>query len=462
MLFVRRPLLAAGWWALFVVVLIGIACLHNPIFNPCTSALLFLLILGWKCTLVTFPSLDDDAPLMTPKNGVLFIWLCKLVIIPAEILWVGNHISFSETVSSIALECSIILTSFVFFALGWHYSPLFPSQAFWHSFPHPARYGWLYLLIGFTSIVLFYGSFSSYWTGALFTYTTHEAIENLKGNFIGVLANIGQRFGFWGIVLLWYSYNVRQSRRLKWFEHLVFLLLAFALTFSSNRANMAFPILAFLGVILVYFQPKRKWIFKVLGIGLIFLVLFYGHLRVQPSLDTEQVALLFDHYTDADNNYLEYASQLYLGSPYQLSPLLSVENPPFTLVASLLEPVPVLGKAFREESGPFLYNSLINNLQAQDKVIPVAGELYLNGGMLLVAIGHFLIGIIYRWLDRLFQKYRFTNPPLAAAYFYLSTLFGATLLLSLTVLSQFVLFNAAPALLIITINWWQMRKGYST
>ena len=50
----------------------------------------------------------------------------------------------------------------------------------------------------------------------------------------------------------------------------------------------------------------------------------------------------------------------------------------------------------------------------------------------------------------------------AAAYFYLSTLFAATLLLSLTVLSQFVLFNAAPALLIITINWWQMRKGYST
>jgi len=462
MILIRRPLLAAGWWALFIVLLIGIACLHHPVFNPCTTALLLVLVGGWKCTLVTFSSLDDDPPLFTIKNVLLFVWLCKLVVIPLEIIWVGNHISFSESAHSIAVECSIVLSSFLFFALGWHYSPFHPSPLCWFPVSRPFGYGLLFVLIGGVSIVLFYGSFSNYWTGALFTYTTYEAIDNANGSLLGLLANVGQRFGFWGIVLVWYAYKYRQQRRLKWWEHFVFLSLACSLTFSSNRANMAFPALAFLSVIVVYFYPKRKWVCKLVGLGFVFVVLFYGHLRVQPSLDTEQVTLLFNHYTDSDNNYLEYASQLYLGSPYQLSPLLSIHNPPSTLIASLLEPVPVIGKAFREESGPFLYNTAIQNLQAQDKVIPVAGELYLNGGLLLVAVGHFAIGTIYRWLDRLFNKYLPANPPLAAAYFYLSMLFAATLMLSLTVLSQFLIYNAAPALLIITINWWQMRKGYST
>lgn len=80
----------------------------------------------------------------------------------------------------------------------------------------------------------------------------------------------------------------------------------------------------------------------------------------------------------------------------------------------------------------------------------------------ILVVGYCTIGAIYRRFNRIFKKYRHDNPPLSSAYFYLSMLFAATLLLSLTVLSQFIVYNAAPALLIITTNWWQMRKGYST
>jgi hypothetical protein len=68
-------------------------------------------------------------------------------------------------------------------------------------------------------------------------------------------------------------------------------------------------------------------------------------------------------------------------------------------------------------------------------------------------------GIVYRWLDTAFKNCVVTNLPLAACFFYISLLFNATLILSLSVLVQFALYNAAPALLFIVINWWQMREA---
>ena len=77
----------------------------------------------------------------------------------------------------------------------------------------------------------------------------------------------------------------------------------------------------------------------------------------------------------------------------------------------------------------------------------------------MLTAGYFFFGVVYRWLDTTFKYYVATNPPLAASFFYLALLFNATLLLSLSVLVQFAVYNAAPALLIIAINWWQMRKA---
>jgi hypothetical protein len=83
-------------------------------------------------------------------------------------------------------------------------------------------------------------------------------------------------------------------------------------------------------------------------LGLVLLLLFFGYLRVQPTLDTERVGELFDAYL-SDNDYIWYAHQLYFGTPYQITPLLGIENQSFTLLASTLDPVPILGKAFRNK-----------------------------------------------------------------------------------------------------------------
>lgn len=186
---------------------------------------------------------------------------------------------------------------------------------------------------------------------------------------------------------------------------------------------------------------------------------FYGYIRVQPSLDLELTELLFRDYLE-HKEYIFQAHQLYVGSPYQITPLLSIQSPSFTLIASLLEPIPIIGKAFREQSGPYIYNVAYHqSLDSQDKVIPTAGELYYNGGYFLVGLGYAVFGVVYRWLDAAFKSNVPVNPPLAAAFFYVMLLFSATLLLGITVLVQFMVYNAAPALLIIAANWSRIRKA---
>ena len=182
---------------------------------------------------------------------------------------------------------------------------------------------------------------------------------------------------------------------------------------------------------------------------LLFLIFFYGSVRSQSELDTQRVNSLFETYID-DMDYIWYAHQIYFGSPYQITPLLNSDmQHHFTLLASVLDPIPILGKAFREQSGPFLYNLIIyDSPDVQDKVIPVAGELFFNGGYAFVFMAHLLIGRAYSKLDFMFKQNIAVNLPLALTVFYFTLLSNAFLMLSITVFIQFMVFNAAPILCI--------------
>ncbi|MEZ4905004.1 MAG: hypothetical protein R2822_26260 [Spirosomataceae bacterium] len=52
----------------------------------------------------------------------------------------------------------------------------------------------------------------------------------------------------------------------------------------------------------------------VVILGILFLVLFLGYVRVQPALDTAQLGQLFEVYLE-EIDYIWKAHQLYLGSP---------------------------------------------------------------------------------------------------------------------------------------------------
>ena len=413
---------------------------------------------------------------------MLFIWFNKLVLIPIEIVLVGNKMVIFEGNSPyIYTEIGIILTSFIGFVVGWQSNRLQISSyqvgianANQRN-PNRLQIGsyqfgiantdqrknadqrkqkfnlstslyflvFVFLLVGFLSIISFHGSLQNYLTDAWLTPKTRFNLERLSGTSTGYLTNIGQRFLPFGVVLSWIIY--KSKFRNNQIINILFLILCFFSTLSSNRSNIIYPLLAFAALIWPKWKMKNKFWLLVAALVSLFLIFFYGSVRSQSELDTQQVNSLFETYID-DMDYVWYAHQIYFGSPYQITPLLNSNTQHhFTLLASVLDPIPILGKAFREQSGPFLYNLIIyDSPDVQDKVIPVAGELFFNGGYTLVFMAHLLIGRAYSKLDLMFKQNSIVNLPLTFSVFYFTLLFNAFLMLSITVFIQFMVFNAAP------------------
>ncbi len=420
-------------------------------FTQTNSTILSLLPLGFVAFYYFFDSIKTDRQVITPKNMMLFIWLNKLVIIPVELMTVDNKVAIFDIKNQVPItETIITICAFMAFVLGWAWHRSVSKFEIKTSrIKNLTIYiSIIYILIGLISVITIYGSIRQYFTGAWLTYITKQAIEKATGNTIGYLANVGQRFLPFGIMLAWIWWQQRFKK--SWVVNLVFLLICFSSTLSSNRSNMIYPILTFASVLLMNWQTTNK-IWLLMGIfGLLFLTFFFGFVRVQPQISSEQVSLLFDSYM-SDNDYVWYAHQIYFGTPYQITPLL--HTPPSNhsiLLASILDPVPVVGKYFREQSGSFLYNlTIYDSTISQDKTIPVAGELFFEGGYGLVGIVHLLIGWTYARLDWIFKQNLSQNLAVALSIFYLALLFNATLLLSVSVLVQFLIYNAAPALFIL-------------
>jgi hypothetical protein len=413
------------------------------------SIILCLLPLSFIVIHCLFNHFKSDYAVFTPKNVMLFIWLNKLVVIPIELILIGNKVPiFDIKNQTIYIEVAVMLCAFLGFWVGWlialkrtHFTA--PK----HQMPL-LYFSVLYLSIGSFSVVTIYGSFQEYFSGAWLTYITKEAIEKATGNTIGYLANVGQRFLPFGVMLAWVWWQQRFKK--SWITSSLFLIVCFLSTLSSNRSNMIYPMLAFMSVLLVSLKIKQKIIPLTVIFGVLFLAFFFGFVRVQADINSNQVGQLFNSYS-SDNDYVWYAHQIYFGTPYQITPLLHTPSTNHSmLLASILDPVPIIGKHFREQSGSFLYNlTIYDSTISQDKTVPVAGELFYEGSYLLVIIVHVIIGWIYFKLDYVFKQNISQNLPVAFSIFYLALLFNATLLLSLSVLVQFLIYNSAPALFIL-------------
>ncbi len=380
---------------------------------------------------------------------MLFIWLNKLVIIPVELILIGNKVPlFDIKNQAIHIEIVITLCAFFGFVMGWVISPQSANLTVFKPKSSILYLSIGYLLIGSFSVIVIYGSFKQYFVGAWLTYITKEAIEKATGSTVGYLANVGQRFLPFGVMLVWIWWQQRFMK--SWIINIVFLIICFLTTLSSNRSNMIYPIVTFMSLLFIDLKIKYKIISLTVLFGLLFLTFFFGFVRVQADINGHQVGQLFNSYS-SDNDYVWYAHQIYFGTPYQITPLL--HTPPSNhsmLLASILDPVPIVGKYFREQSGSFLYNlTIYESTVSQDKTIPVAGELFYEGGYLLVILAHFFIGLIYAKLDAIFKYSKSYNLPVALCVFYLALLFNATLLLSVSVLVQFLIYNAAPAFFIL-------------
>jgi hypothetical protein len=89
-----------------------------------------------------------------------------------------------------------------------------------------------------------------------------------------------------------------------------------------------------------------------------------------------------------------------------------------SLVASLLYPVPVLGKPFRDDSGVSIYNRLIyGNSETIDQVMPFEAEVLINFGVIGVLVSFCLLGVLLHRLQSRFDSSRSAVDTLVTLYF---------------------------------------------
>ncbi len=114
-----------------------------------------------------------------------------------------------------------------------------------------------------------------------------------------------------------------------------------------------------------------------------------------------------------------------------------------TLIADILNPVPILGKAFREISTPSLFNyTLYMGSYSSDQIIPLIGQAYATLGWIGVICIPFFCVALAMWFGERARLSKFGDQ--VYAFSIASVWFGLAGALNLSILSQQLLYRCLP------------------
>ena len=259
------------------------------------------------------------------------------------------------------------------------------------------------------------------------------------------------------VVLAW-SWWLGKAPRRKLSIIAVTTVVALALlvvNFNYNRGTMLSPIIA---LIAAFSMHVRRIPFKgvvLAGVLALSLAFVFGWYR---STDLEITELSASALADTWNGdrVVEFV-QIYASAPQMTAYLIESLEGKFyygkTLLPSLVYPIPVLGKPFREISGPVILNELIyGDSDSVDQIIPLAGELYINFHLAGVALGGVLVGCLLAWLQGKFVA----APTAVESYAWLLMALWTVFPGSLSVASQIYLYSFWPIYVYFAAGrlWW--------
>jgi hypothetical protein len=156
--------------------------------------------------------------------------------------------------------------------------------------------------------------------------------------------------------------------------------------------------------------------------------------------------------------------QIYASAPQMSAYLIESLEGKFyygeTLLPSLVYPVPVLGKPYRDTGGPIIFNDLIygDTDTTLDQIIPLDGELYINLHLVGVILGNLLLGGLLAWLQRKFLA----APTPVESYAWLILSLWIVFPGSLSVASQMYVYSFWPIYAYFAVkqlSLWHLTGG---
>jgi hypothetical protein len=232
----------------------------------------------------------------------------------------------------------------------------------------------------------------------------------------------------------------------------VLLPLLLVANFSYNRGSLLAPLVAVAAAFSVHVRRISYPAVALAAALALAAVLAFGWYR-SSDLEAADVAAADLGEMWSSEHVAEFF-QIYASGPQMAAYLVEErEDDPLyygrTLVCSVLYPVPVLGKAYREESGVGILNRLIyQDPDNADQVIPYDAELYINFHVAGVLAGYALLG----WLVRYVQGRFLAAPRAVESYAWLLLGLWAVFPGSLPVLSQMCVYFFWPIYLYFAVN----------
>jgi hypothetical protein len=404
---------------------------------------------------------ETNTPLC-PGTLAQFLFATQIVLMPMLIIlyrasigtlpWLPSKFAINFTLSMISL-------SYLAFSAAYHYTSLYLKRSVIDSLrssqientTHKNKVEWLilpYIALGAVGLFLYHGSLQGY-----ITYLTNPASTNAIKEESTTLSSAASIFlrpfiGF-GIIMAWCLWIDRKKNDQRFIglgTLLIFIALPLVNTFGYNRGSIVAPIIAMAAT---YSLRVRRLTFKLLATaGCILFIFTLAAGAYREVSDDDIVNSVLTSSNTGQPNAVAFV-QIYSVAP-QFTGFL-IEETGFgsklywgsTLVSSALYPVPILGKPFRQHSGPTIYNEAIyaaDNPGVTDQILPYVGELFINFHIPGVLCGFLLLGYIIAQLQKRFMTARSTID--AYCWFFIS--FWILFPGNVSVTSQFYIYFAWP------------------
>ncbi|MGI8551767.1 MAG: hypothetical protein ACR2PL_13415 [Dehalococcoidia bacterium] len=359
-------------------------------------------------------------------NWALLIFFLQLIILPLMITFLGPSLgSLTALPSNFATNMSLLLSTFgyvVFCATYELVSARYTSEPSEHGTTiqwMPSRaIVLLNAALGITGLALNFGSVGdilSYFTSS----QTNELLDTASSATLRTAAPLFLKpfLGF-AFVMIWCMWVDRYGRtstripRLLVTGGLAMLVALVYATFSFNRGAFVFPLIA---MISVYLSRVRRIPIKVLisvSFVAILLMAFSGFRNgSKPQEVGTNNAKRVSNFQHAPQFDFNEQVQVYGVAPQFGGYLFEQTNyarKPYwggTLLPSILSPIPILGKPFRDSSGATIYNNLIYGpVGIADIPLSLQGELFINFQIAGVAVGFLILGYMVARLQRAFAQ----------------------------------------------------------
>ena len=451
-----------------------LATLAIPVFCVTSDSPIYASIVGvWAMLGVNLliPSCRPSRPYLSPYNWALAMFFLQLVVVPANMMVAGIRAgSLPSLPSALSIEYALLLTvlGYVSFSLSYSHNSRLRRQPKAEHAPG----GWvmsnmtaiIYLCLGSLGLIL---AFSL--TPLVEYYSSPAGLRSidrqLPATLSGAAATFIKPFLAFGAVGLWCrAVDARTRTRFWLIIGGVCCACVTTIVFSSygyNRATIAAPLVCLVAVVNRHVKTIPFWFVSSIGFAVLSVFMVFGQYR-GSTLTVEDLAN-----DSATINHLaskiDFAEQLQLYSSGPQFVAYLLENKEWgerldwgkSLLASLMWPVPVLGKSFRANSSVAIYNSMVyGNTRTIDQPVPFAGELFINLHLAGVILGYAVLGCLVGRVQHAFENTASSLGTFSLQYVAIWLCYAIHT--SAMVVSQMFIYFCLPIYGLVLLKWLRL------